>query len=80
MILRTQSPKENFADNHFPNILRLVDALPNFPFTTRETIGVYYLETWYIRAASTVVEPLKTEYLRKLGNIKNVPKLHGMIA
>ena len=60
--------------------MRLVDVLPNFPFTTRETIGGYYLETWYIGAASTVAEPLKTEDLRKLGNIRNVPKLQGMIA
>ena len=28
--------------NHF-HILRLFDVLPNFPFTTRETIGDYYL-------------------------------------
>ena len=76
----TQNAKENFANNHFPNILRLVDVLPNFPFTTRETIGDYYLETWYIRAASRVAKPLQTEDLRKLGNITNVPKLHGMIA
>ena len=60
--------------------MRLVDVLPNFPFTTRETIGDYYLEAWYIPAASRVAEPSKTENLRKLGNIRNVPTLHGMIA
>ena len=32
------------------------DVLPNFPFTTSETMGDYYLETWYIRVA----EQLKT--------------------
>ena len=26
------------AYNHFPNILRLFDVLPNFPFTTSETM------------------------------------------
>ena len=35
--------KENFADNRFHNILRLFDVLSNFPFTTSETMGDYYL-------------------------------------
>ena len=26
--------------NHFENILRLFDVLPNFPFTTSETIAI----------------------------------------
>ena len=29
--------------NHFHNILRLFDVLPNFPFTTSEAMGDYYL-------------------------------------
>ena len=29
--------------NQFHNILRLLDVLPNFPFTTSETMGDYYL-------------------------------------
>ena len=29
--------------NHFHNILRLLDVLPNFPFTTSEMMGDYYL-------------------------------------
>ena len=29
--------------NQFYNILRLFDVLPNFPFTTSETVGDYYL-------------------------------------
>ena len=29
--------------NPFHNILRLFDVLPNFPFTTSETMGDYYL-------------------------------------
>ena len=33
--------KRNFADNQFHNILRLFDVLPNFPFTTSETMGDY---------------------------------------
>ena len=31
--------KENFADYHFHNILRLADILPNSPFTTDEICG-----------------------------------------
>ena len=29
--------------NHFHNILRLFDSLPNLPFTTSETMRDYYL-------------------------------------
>ena len=29
--------------NQFHNILRLFDVLPNFPFTTSETMDGYYL-------------------------------------
>ena len=29
--------------NHFHNILRLFNVLPNFPFTTSETMDDYYL-------------------------------------
>ena len=29
--------------NQFHNILRLSDVIPNFPFTTSETMGDYYL-------------------------------------
>ena len=35
--------KRNLADNQFHNILRLFDVLPNFPFTTSETVSYYYL-------------------------------------
>ena len=45
--------------NHFHNILRLFDALPNFPFTTSETMRDYYLQALYIQVASRVAERLK---------------------
>ena len=35
--------KENFQDNLLPNILRLFYDLPNFPFTTSETMRYYDL-------------------------------------
>ena len=46
--------------NHFHNISRLFDVLPNFLFPTSETMGHYYLETQYVRVASRVAERLKT--------------------
>ena len=46
--------------NHFHNSLRLFDVLPNFPFTTSETMDDYYLSTWYIRVPSRVAERAKT--------------------
>ena len=36
--------------------------------------------TWYIRVASRVAEQLKTQYLKKLGNIRKASKLRRMIA
>ena len=48
--------KKNFADNNFQNILRLFDVLPNFLFTTSDTMRDYYLQTWYIRVASRVAK------------------------
>ena len=56
------------------------DVLPNFPFTTSETMPDDYLYTWYIPVASRVAERLKTWDLRKLGNIRNESTLHKMIA
>ena len=41
--MKTYKAKENFADNHFHNTLRLFDVLPNVPFTTSETMGDCYL-------------------------------------
>ena len=35
--------KENFAENHFPNVLRPFDVLPNFLSITSETMRLYYL-------------------------------------
>ena len=46
--------------NHFHDILRLFDVLPNFLFTISETMRNYYLYTWYMRVASCFAQPLKT--------------------
>ena len=43
LLIKTKKAKENFADNPFHNIVRLFDVLPNFPFTTSETMRDYYL-------------------------------------
>ena len=48
--------------------------------TTGETMGNYYLSTWYIRVASQVAKQFNTYDLRKLGNNRKVSKLHRMVA
>ena len=58
----------------------IIDVLPNFFFTTSETMRGYYLKTWYMRIASRVAKQLKIYDLRKLGNIRKGSKLHRMIA
>ena len=40
----------------------------------------YHLKTWYIGAASQVAEQLKAWEPRKLRKIREVSKLHKMIA
>ena len=60
LLLFTMVFRKILSYNHFHDILRLFDALTNFPFTTSETMRDYYLQTWYIRVASRVVERLKT--------------------
>ena len=40
--------------NHFQNILRLFDVLPDFPFAASETIRDYYLTTWHMAVVSRV--------------------------
>ena len=51
------------ANNHFNNILRPFDVLPNFPFTTSETMRDYYLRTWYIRVTSRAAQQFAIESL-----------------
>ena len=67
-----------FIYNHFHNILRLLNVLPDFPLTASETMR--NSETWYILLAPRVVKQLKTYNLKKLGNIRKKSKLHRMIA
>ena len=55
--------------------MRLFNALPTFAFSAGEIMGDKYLETRYMRVFSQVAKQLKNLELRKLGNIRKVPKL-----
>ena len=59
MLIKASKAKENFANNQFHNILRLVDVLPNFLFSTSGMMGEYYSQTWDIRVASRIAKQLK---------------------
>ena len=74
--INRQRKQKKIINNHFHNILRLFDVLPNFSFTTGETMRDYYLETQYIRVAPRVVERLKTCFL---GNKKISGKYLNLI-
>ena len=50
---------ESCGDNQFHNILRLFDDLPDFLFSTSETICDFYLETCYLGVASRIPERIK---------------------
>ena len=79
-MIKASKAKENFSDNHFHNILRFFDVLPNFLSSTSEIMRDCYLQTWYMRFASQVAERPKTYDIRKLESIRRVSKPHGMIA
>ena len=55
MMEREFNIEQREVSSHLPTmifiIFRLFDALPNFPVTTGETMGDYYLSTWYILVA-----------------------------
>ena len=59
-LISTKIDSFNLTYNHFHNILRLFDVLPNFRFTANETMGDYYIKAWYIRVASRVAKRVKT--------------------
>ena len=65
-----------FLYNQFHNILRPFNVLPNFPFTTSEAMGDYYLHTWYLKLPHELPNDLR---LGKLGNIRKAPKSHRMV-
>ena len=47
----------------------------NLPLTTSETELGYHRHRWKVRVAPRVVKQLKPEYIRKLGNFWEVPKV-----
>ena len=48
----------SYVYSHVDNISRFFDVLPNF-YLHNFLLSDYYLQTWYIRVASRVVERLK---------------------
>ena len=66
--------------NHFHNILRLFDVLPNFPLTTSETMRNFNYKHGKYEMPHKLLNDLRFNDLRKLGNIRKVSKLHRMIA
>lgn len=56
--------------NHGKNILTLFHLFAQFLFTTKKSEQDCYNQKFNVQATSEVVERLKTEDLRKLGNFK----------
>ena len=63
--------------NQFYNNLRLFDILPNFPFTTSETMAIITYKYGIYELPNDLND---LPDLRKLGNIRKLSKLHRMIA
>ena len=78
-IIRNIKRKRKFAENHFLNIMKLMDVLTIIFFTIYFSCN-YYVQAWYIRVASLVAKRLKTYDLRKLGKIRKLSYLHTVIA
>ena len=43
--------------------MRLFNVLPNFSLTTSETIGNYYLQTWYVEAPQDFSNDLRFRFI-----------------
>ena len=72
--------KKKVADNHVFNILRHLDLLPTFPFTTSEIMGNYYSKhgTYELpHELPNKLKPLKGLYI--LENDKLGPRLPAKI-
>ena len=48
----TKNANETFAGNHFHDILKHFDVLPNFILNTSKTMLDYYLQIWCMQVAS----------------------------
>ena len=67
-----------YADsyNQFHNILRLFDVLPNFPFSTSETMCDYTHKHGIYELSQELPNDLRLR-IRKLGNIRKLSKSHS---
>ena len=78
--LEVQRVKEKFSENPGHNILALFNNLAQVEIAPYKTI----LDIWHnklaTRVTSQVTEWLKTQYLRKLGNIRKMSNLGGDVA
>ena len=71
--------KENFAGNYCHNILRLSDVWPNF-FSAHLKRNMVIINKLVYTSCLTSYQRLKTLDRRKLGNIRKISKLNGIIA
>ena len=78
--MEVQRAKRKFPDNHGHNILELHNVLIQTRLTTSETKRDIQYSKLGIRVASQVAEWLKTQHLRKIGNIGKFLNLVGDIA
>ena len=68
----------NMNYNLGQNIWRVSHFLVQVFFTTSETELDYYHQKVSVRVASRIAERLKTQDLRKLGNLKKIPEILGI--
>ena len=68
----------NMNYNLGQNIWRVFHFLVQVFFTTSETELDYYHQKVSVRVASRIAERLKTQDLRKLGNLRKIPEILGI--
>ena len=78
--LEVQRAKRKFLDNPGHNILELYSILVQIRFpTSKRKLDIQYSKLG-IRVASRIAERLRTQDLRKLGNIRKISTLGGHMA
>ena len=77
MLIKTLKAKRSFADNHVHNIWRIFESRANFAFPTSEVNRHYLYKLVYTTLTHELPNNLR---LKTLGNIRNILKLHRIIA
>ena len=80
LLEKTWKAKQNFADNHVDDILRVFLWLSKFSFHHKWKEEWLLVINWNIKVTTRSAKWLKTYDIMKLGNIRKISKLQRLIS